>query len=448
MVTIKIKTSDGKVITLKGSKDNPITIKTKGNSSRSASLRVNPETSTALLSVLAIPKADWYNLWLEGKRKAILAGGTSAPEHYKFDRGIIPTYVKNGGSISYIKSISGAKPLPDGRLFILGSKYISLFPRDGKLKLGAITLDNRFCKWLTEIHYFIWRLYHAYNYLLTRLVYFDPARCGMDKNCENRGALGNCLGTLIEYQAQVAIYNHLIWRSAYQLSVDTVVEKVAVGIGFTAQDCDVPGVLMTVKIAPLVEYKKSAAHALNSLTIFRSGTSVQAGANSVNTSDITPLAIHMEKTRSGSGKYIHGTGYEDDYTTTGDDSKLDDAAKEEAKNKDKDPEPWRSITIALVLGRMSRRQRYYEVFSLAVATGIVRALKLPESPNSRFQLEVSTSWTVLDSDYATASCASAVSAGVWPSAFMNEHTVSKSGIEVRPVAVNVLEEDLPEEGEE
>ena len=448
MVTIKVKTSDGKVVTLNGSTSKPISIQMRGSNSRSMNLKVNQKTSTALLSLLGIPKSDWYELWLAAKKKAMKERGSDSSGAYNFEYGLRSTYVTNDRGIPYIKEIGGASPIADGQLFILGDKYISLFPRGGELTLGAIKIDNRLCKWLTEIHYFIWRLYHAYNYLMTRLVYFDDDRCGMTNNCENRGALGNCLGTLLEYQAQVAIYNHLVWRSSYQLSVDTVVEKVAVGIGYTAQDCDVAGVMMTVEFTPKEGYEGDAAESLNSLTIFRSGKSTNAGATSVNTSDITPTALGMWKVRHAGGatqvKSIYGTGYESDYATTGDVNSNDYLGV---------PGPWETIRIAFVLGPMARRQRYYEVFSLAVATGVVKTLQLPENINEafKFDINVSTSWTVLPTSEATQKCTAAVNFGDWSSIISLMQTydaVTRGAIKVEPLAVNVLAVEQPDEGEE
>lgn len=435
MVTIKLRTSNGGVITLTGSENNPIKITARGSSTRSLNLSTGGTSSSAVLSTAAMPQDDWYELWKADKKRAMLNGGVDPQGRYNFSAGLLKLFIKNSEGIPYIKRISGAQPLSDGKLFILGDKYISIFPEDGVLRLGAITLSNQLCEWLTEIYYFTWRLYHAYNHLMARLVY-------MDKNTEHQLAsrvnLGPRLATLMEYQAQVAVYNHTVWKSAYQLNVDTVVEKVAVGIGYTAQDCETRGVLMTITIKPK-EVSEAANDALNSLTIFRSGKSTHAGGNSVNTADLEPVAVVMQKIRGAQSqqvKTIYGTGYESEYHSTG------------GYNQTITPlGPWHTIRIAILTPPLTRRQRYYEVFSLAIGTGMAKTLELPENPNNavRLEMDITTTWTPLDDVADVANLKAQIGAGDFTSINdrVGKHraTVSRSNIKANPIAVNVAAEE-------
>ena len=443
MVTIKLRTSNGGVVTLTGSENNPIKITAKGNSTRSLNIS-NSGNSSAVLSSTAMPQDDWYELWKSKKKRAMLNGGIDPQGNYSFIYGLLKLFIENLEGIPYIKRVGGAQPLSDGQLFILGDKYISLFPSDGALHLGAITLNNQLCEWLTEIYYFTWRLYHAYNHLMARLVYTDvaegvPPRFRLD----SRVNLGPRLATLMEYQAQVAVYNHTVWKSAYQLNVDTVIEKVAVGIGYTAQDCETCGVLMTITIKP-EGVSELANDALNSLTIFRSGKSTHAGGNSVNTADLEPVAVVMQKLRgdlqSQQVKTIYGTGYESEYHSTGD-------GATGGLNQTTTPlGPWNTIRIAILTPPLTRRQRYYEVFSLAVGTGMAKTLELPENPNNAVKLgmNITTTWTPLDNVTDVSNLKAQIGAGDFTSinTRIGEHkaTVSRSDIEVNPVAVNVIAE--------
>lgn len=451
MVTIRIRDNKNRIITLTGTADRPITIRTKGGNA--SAMYLSADSDGLALSSVSVSYADWYNMFIAKKQAAMRSGGSHAAGCYNFNSGLINTYI-NRDDKPYIRTIGNCPPLPDGKLFILGSKYITLYPHDGQLKLGAMVRSNMLHKLLNEVYIFTWMLYHAYNYLMTRLVYYDPA-----KRDEMFGCLGRCGGTLLEYQAQLAIYNHKVWKSAYLCSVDTVVEKVAVGMGYVSQHCDTAGVLMLIKYsltdaggdlgAVDNETKIKIADAWNALTIFRSGKSVSVGGDTLNTGDLSAKRVVMAKQFSGESddKIIHGTGYETSIDDTGDGDYDPSTAKV--------PDRWEDIQIAILLGPMERRQRYYEVFSLAVATGALKELQLPASDElaHRFKVEVSLSWYLLPDESAVDTLDSAMSAAGWYTGTLKAaadaivEPIEKTTV-AEPLAVNVTLPAPDAEGEE
>ena len=414
MITIKIRDSENNVIKLNGSLDKPISIRTKGGNASSIYTSIGDDGLT--LYKVSLSYADWYNMFIAGKQAAMRSGNTTTSLYYTFEKGLKGVYVDNSKGVPYVRTVGGCQPLPDGQLFILGDKHITIYPKDSKLLLGAFKRFDILCSLLTEVYIFSWVLYHAYNYLMMRLVYYRPTYKYLMSEC-----LGRCCGTLLEYQAQLAIFNHRVWRSAYLCNIDTVTEKVAVGMGYVSQDCDTCGVLMLIKysIDPDVLFPEDAdnktkieiAEAWNALTIFRSGKSVNAGGVSINTGDLEPRKVVMIKSYGNNDdKVIHGTGYEtvlDD--TAGDDSQLMDPATANI------PDTWSDIQIAVLLGPMKRRQRYYEVFSLAVATGVLKELQLPASPDQahNFKVKLDLSWYVFRDNLAVDSVASGMDKANW-----------------------------------
>ena len=443
MITIKLRDRDGKLVELQGTSSSPITLSTQNSSTATVGLTVSEEDGVSKLtpSATTLQGSDWYELFIADKLKAMLDGGESA--YYSFQKGLRKLYINssvnqaqkrsriggdNAEGVPYIRSVNGCPPIGDGQLFILGDENVTMYPDDGQLKLCVPPTTNGYQKMLEEIYSFTWLLYHAYNHLFARLVRHrtdsedDSNWSTVDvssKTYEGGDNLGYSNGTLLEYQAQVAMYNLEVWKSSFLFQVDTVSEKAAIGVGYFALDCGIKSVKIKLSIHTTTAAKdEKLREALNALTIFCSGKSVSYGKKVVNTGEICST-VTMSKLFNSSIKTIYGTGYESDPR-----SREDGLPSGGSTGSLSAGDVWNSIDIDIDIEDLPQGARYYEVFSLAVSTGAFKSLQLPETiteTSPRIPLVVKASWEIKYTDGA-------------------KQNISKETA-IQPLAVNVLEEE-------
>lgn len=460
MVSIKVRNSKNELIEVVGSEEHPITIRTSG--SNAAAVYASVDNDGLTLSSVAADYMDWYNTFLETKRNAMLYGGSHVDGYYSFNQGLLKTYIatkiEEDKVIPYIKTLAGCPPRKGGAISILGDKHLTIYPptneqlnitQEGKLLLGTFKRERILCKLLSEVYIFSWMLYHAYNFLNTRLVYLNPEKQDTAFNC-----LEYCGGTLLEYQAQVAMYNHTVWQSSCLCNIDTVVEKVSIGVGYAEQECSNHGVLIVVTIAQGSggigdTADEDVREAWNALTIFRSGKTTRAHSQQIDTSEISAaVRIVKQNACTAPGVYedkpLGGTGF--------------DKAPEDSEDTEDTlkANPWTAIKIAVLIDKLQRNQSYFEVFSLAIGTGTLKNLQLPEliANSATFAVDVTVDWYKLN-EGASASVRSELDKEDWHKTineaaerYSNTH-ISKATT-AYPLAVNVEkdEEKESEEGEE
>jgi hypothetical protein len=211
------------------------------------------------------------------------------------------------------------------------------------------------------------RLYEAINSVSKRLLVFDP------ESWKDTPVLsmGKSRGTLLNYQANVARWNFLVWKSSYTQIIESSRQNLALSLGYSCVTCRILGAKITTIItkeqAPDTEIEgKDSAHCL---TIYRQSVSDnrQDKSKSVETK-ITKTFENSEETE------IFGFGM---------DSRYDN---------------WKTVTIEQTLPAMSQSDKYSELFSLSLGMGVTAYVYLSKDANpagSRNAFAITTKWEIM-----------------------------------------------------
>lgn len=360
---------------------------------------------------------DWYDLYVRGKQQAMrraLLDNQNAWEsvispakglNYEFILGVF-AYVSGDKTklMPYLRTLNNCSAAPSGNMQMLGDLQVSLIPGDpGKIVMGIPKIPKILSKILFDCYYMIWRLYHAYNYLIARLLVYDPFRT-IHKFDEY--PLGRCLGTLLEYQAQVTRWNHYVWTQALSAEVTVIGEKLAVKVGYKNSECCTKGVKIKTYIK--LENPSTDQYATNNLTIFRNGVTTNFGELMGGVSapaDVTrDIYKVVEPDPSSSGSEDPSTP-SNSGVASGFPKTTDNSAGYEYRiaGFGKDPQAtgvWTSIRIEVNIPTMVKGEYYEELFVLAVGYGEEAEISLPEDSSKIRYAKIKTTvvWDVDHSD--------------------------------------------------
>lgn len=417
MLNIKIRRKGtGELVNLTSSPGDSLTLGVAGGVSGSLSMYTD-DSGKIKIAGTTLPYDEWYNIFLSCKREALWFGGSV--EGQSFSEGIYKSFVAPKET-PYLCKVNDCTPATGGKLFVIGDKNISATwdideNKEHTLCLSTTKTHSKLRAELQEINSFLWVLYHAINYQMRRLHVFDIKTPYIDKNFTK--IFGLCFGTYVEYQAQVARWNHYVWLSSALFSVDVVNEKVMVLAGYTASACYVKNVHINIVYeidgATIEEIKdstdkkaKQMRDAIAALTVFRNGVTSTLGkfayTDDPSTGEVAQIPVSINKyyvdLSGGSGgsggmRKIYGNGYEAPTTTTGPDGETSVV----------DPKLWYKTVVDFDIPCIYKNESYAEVFALAVGVGAVKNMMLPdkESDAVKLPLTVTTTWTITYADDST-----------------------------------------------
>ena len=299
---------------------------------------------------------EWYTDFIHSKQHAMLNGG--AGESYLFTKPLVSTCVR---------TINGTTPDTLGNITLLGSKIVDVSVPDGKpntVVVSRLSSGPSQLELLKELYLFTMRLYDAFNHCTSRLLEFSPGTWSSSED-QVSNKLGKRRGTLLNYQANVARWNYLVWKSSYRQLIEVSRQNIAISVGYACVPCRVSGVKITTTI------KKVSAHATDMsgidsaycLTIYR-----QSVSDNRQRKDATVYTVIKKD-----GVEIFGFGQDAEY-----------------KN-------WETITIVQELPAMVQADKYAELFALAPGMGLTEYIYLDKesNPNSRKnEFDVTTKWEV------------------------------------------------------
>ena len=308
---------------------------------------------------------DWYSSFVYSKQQAMLHGGKGTG--YEFTKPLASLAVR---------TINNVEPDNLGNITLLGSKGVDVSAPVGDENSSVVIVSrlsagvNR-SEVLREIYLFTMRLYHAFNHCTSRLLEFNPITWD-DENDEKlkiANKLGKFRGALLNYQANVARWNYLVWKSSYKQDVEASRQNIALSLGYSCVPCQVDSVVITTTI------KKIAAQPTNIDSL-----------DSASFFTIYRQAISDDR----KGKDAEGVGRP---TTT--------IKKDEAVifgfGQDAEYKNWDTITIVQELPTMVQSDKYSELFALAPGMGITEYIYLDKetSPETRTnEFEITTTWEV------------------------------------------------------
>lgn len=304
--------------------------------------------------------AEWYADFIHSKQHAMLNGG--AGERYLFTKPLVSTCVR---------TINGTTPDTLGNITLLGSKIVDVsVPADpdyaNTVVVSRLSSGSSQLELLKELYLFTMRLYDAFNHCTSRLLEFSPETWSSSE----ANKLGKHRGTLLNYQANVARWNYLVWKSSYRQLIEVSRQNIAISVGYACVPCRVSGVEITTTI------KKVSAHATDMdgvdsaycLTIYR-----QSVSDNRQRKDATVSTVIKKSDENGDVE-IFGFGQDAEY-----------------KN-------WETITIVQKLPAMVQADKYAELFALAPGMGLTEYIYLDKesNPNSRKNdFDITTQWIVM-----------------------------------------------------
>lgn len=306
--------------------------------------------------------ADWYFEFIASKQLAMLKGGSSE-SHYVFLHPL---------SASHVSSINNIVPDTLGNITLLGSRVVDVSPLDDNknvLLISRLKIASNQLKQLQEIYLFTMRLYNAFNHTTTRLLQFSPDTWGVKEEDDAilfaNNKLGKIRGSLLNYQANVARWNFLVWKSSYIQGLEPSRQNLALSIGYACVTCQVSSVIITTKITkeraqPTEIPEFDSAYCL---TIYRQSVS----------DDRQDKTAEVRTKITKNGEEIFGFGLDQTYAN------------------------WETIEIVQELPGMIQSDKYSELFSLAPGMGLTEYIFLSKDsdPNtSKNQFKVETKWQV------------------------------------------------------
>lgn len=365
---------------------------------------------------------EWLVSFMDSKELAMLNGGSNHGgdchnfvDCYNFEKGynVLST---TEDKLKVVKTINGVGPREsDGNIEFLGSKSADAYiPNggevavisDGKVFTTAnvvafkrLTTANNNDELLYELYLMTMRLYHAYSYFARRILSFeqdlwkrqatapdsplpDP---DSDKYAEAVSTimehkLGRLQGTLLNYQANVARWNYLVWKSSYIQHAEASRQNLLMSLGFAATFCGPENVkvVTTIECTSAVSTAVPDRDAAAYLTIYRQSASDDRQKQyDANNKDCTPkVTTKIKKYWAGEeeGVEIDGYGIEKEY-----------------KN-------WEKITITQDIPSMVQSDSYSELFVLSPGMGVLAYLYLPDSPNTGAfnEFKITTRWYIGD----------------------------------------------------
>lgn len=305
---------------------------------------------------------DWYSSFVYSKQQAMLHGGKGT--EYEFTKPLTSLAVK---------TINNVEPDNLGNITLLGSKTVDVsIPAGGKnssvVIVSRLSAGVNRVEALKEIYLFTMRLYHAFNHCTSRLLEFDPATWG-DEKFQIANKLGKFRGALLNYQANVARWNYLVWKSSYKQDVEVSRQNIALSLGYSCVPCQVDSVVITTTITKK-EAQPTNINGLDSVsffTIYRQSVSDDRKGKDAEGAASPTTKITKDEVE------IFGFGQDAEY-----------------KN-------WDTITIVQTLPSMVQSDKYSELFALAPGTGITEYIYLDKetSPEARMnEFEITTTWEV------------------------------------------------------
>lgn len=304
---------------------------------------------------------DWYSEFIHSKQLAMLKGGSAA----------VYTFTKPFGAHN-VRSINSINPDSVGNITILGSQAVDVCGSEETEATVVVTRPvskrTRISQ-LEEIYLFTMRLYSAINHIVSRLLEFSPDT--WDANNLN-DKLGKLRGSLLNYQANVARWNFLVWKSSYTQVVEASRQNMAISLGYSCTSCKIKAAKITTVITP-VDVQPTEIDGVDStycLTVYRQST-----ADERNKKD--------EKVITSIKKYITGSAGEPlELFGFGMDASYDN---------------WEKIEIIQELPEMEQTDRYSELFSLAPGMGVSEYIYLSkeDDPNKATnKFNVKTTWEI------------------------------------------------------
>lgn len=446
MLQLSIRASNGLVPVTKLLK---INLKSSAIAAMDASGAATESGGSIALSANVLSWSEWYGLYIRAKYQAIRRADldmetpiadTTIPRSsrgYEFVAGI-HTYIvrertEGKPPCRYLRSVNRCTP-QSGNLNIIGDSQISLYPnKSRKLELACTVIPRNLLTLLRDIYYCTWRLYHAYNYLGARLLVHDPMR---DEHEYDEYPLGRCMGTLLEYQAQVACWNMYVWKKARSLTIEVINEKLAVRLGYINSECGVSGVIIhaTITIASDFSMHARALKELgidiadiftsedeyNALSVEERSGRITAYAESHNVSEddlaavldaptaikqaLSALTIFYQGNSSNLGDFADSAS-----SASGNNEEIDGSAVgvqtykewDEATydltgfGKDRYNGNWSTIHIHIEIPAMAKGEYYENLYVLAVSVAGERFVDLNvDGPEKYTDMTVDVSWEV------------------------------------------------------
>lgn len=316
---------------------------------------------------------DWYSSFVYSKQQAMLHGGKGT--EYEF--------INPLASLA-VRTINNVEPDNLGNITLLGSKMVDVSVPVGD-KNSPVVIVSRLSagvnrvEALKEIYLFTMRLYHAFNHCTSRLLEFNPATWGAEE-FKIANKLGKFRGALLNYQANVARWNYLVWKSSYKQDVEVSRQNIALSLGYSCVPCQVDGVVITTIIEKLSAQPTNIKDldSASFFTIYRQSVSDDRKGKDAQGAKIPTTTI--KKIINEDEVEIFGFGQDAEY-----------------KN-------WDRIEIVQMLPPMLQSDKYSELFALAPGTGITEYIYLDKetSPEARMnEFEITTTWEVKIGEQST-----------------------------------------------
>ena len=197
---------------------------------------------------------SWYEDFISRKVSAMCFGGVmkfGETELFNFKKGLYGCYFFKDGK-SYLTSLCGKLPDSNFGIRLLPSRLVDVSRDYAK---NTITVSkaidvfdpNSYYKKIYAIE--SW-LYRAVNWQISRFFIFD-LDCPRFGNIGEHVGFGPLLGSLLHTQANIARYNHNVWKSTFHTAISSYSGSAALSLGYTAIDCT----KNNVKISTHLEYQ-------------------------------------------------------------------------------------------------------------------------------------------------------------------------------------------------
>lgn len=170
-----------------------------------------------------------YQQYINSKRLAMAYGNAQigiTNANYYFDRGYAGA-IYAPDDHPFLKTLQAVGPATDGNISVVSSECVGLDAVKSQ-EQGAIVFCKDGsncdpCESYVELNAFVWRLYHAFNDAIYRLIGFDPEK--------------QYWSTIMSYQGMVARWNNVMWNSIYQSTCTPLRDTVTIRIGYNCVQC-------------------------------------------------------------------------------------------------------------------------------------------------------------------------------------------------------------------
>lgn len=181
--------------------------------------------------------SDWYDDFIARKTTAMMYGGSytyvymdSELTLFDFSVGYNGLYGTESDN-QVVTQIQGMSPDSKGRFFIHGGKYLDVYKFDyNKIAIKKTQGFYEINKYYEVLHRMTGQLYNALNRLSLRLRRFDPGN-------RDYPELGPLLGTIANYQAVVARWNHYAWQSTMAFTTSETSGGAVFSLGYVNLAC-------------------------------------------------------------------------------------------------------------------------------------------------------------------------------------------------------------------